>query len=41
MKQREEYASLANISDQEAEALCQDLRRRIIQVASQLSLIHI
>lgn len=35
MKQREEYASLANISDQEAEALCQDLRRRIIQVVSQ------
>ena len=35
MNQWKEYSSLANISDQEAEELCQVLRRRIIQVVSQ------
>ena len=35
MNQREEYSSLANLTNQEAEELCQDLRRRIIQVVSQ------
>lgn len=35
MNQWKEYSSLANISDQEAEELCQALRRRIIQVVSQ------
>lgn len=34
MNQIEEYESLAQISDQEAEALCQTLRRRVIQVVS-------
>ena len=35
MNQREEYPSLAHLSNQEAEELCQQLRRRIIQVVSQ------
>lgn len=35
MNQQEEYPTLAEISNQEAEELCQDLRRRIIQVVSQ------
>ena len=35
MNQWEEYGSLAEISDQEAEELCRTLRRRIIQVVSQ------
>lgn len=34
MNQWEEYASLAEISDQEAEELCRALRRRVIQVVS-------
>ena len=35
MNQREECSALANLTNQEAEELCQDLRRRIIQVVSQ------
>ena len=35
MNQWEEYASLADINDQEAEELCRTLRRRVIQVVSQ------
>lgn len=35
MNQREEYPSLAHLSNQEAEELCRELRRRIIQVVSQ------
>ena len=35
MNQREEYPSLAHLSYQEAEELCRELRRRIIQVVSQ------
>lgn len=35
MDQWKEYSSLRNISDQEAEDLCQTLRRRIIQIVSQ------
>ena len=34
LNQWEEYASLAEISDQEAEELCRALRRRVIQVVS-------
>ena len=34
MNQIEEYESLARITDQEAEALCQTLRSRVIQVVS-------
>ena len=34
MNQREEYSSLHGISDQEAEALCRKLRRRLVQVVS-------
>ena len=35
MNQGKEYGSLAGISDQEAEELCQALRQRVIQVVSQ------
>ena len=35
LNQGKEYGSLAGISDQEAEELCQALRQRVIQVVSQ------
>ena len=34
MNQSKEYPSLSHITDQEAEALCQELRSRVIQVVS-------
>ncbi len=35
MNEREEFSSLHEISDQEAEALCETLRQRVIQIVSQ------
>ena len=34
LNQSKEYPSLSHITDQEAEALCQELRSRVIQVVS-------
>ena len=34
LNQSKEYPSLSHITDQEAEALCQELRSRVIQVDS-------